>query len=163
MHQRSQVVLAQARHNAGQHHSPSIPMWTALKIMPPLLLRQSTTSEADVWGIAAEVEPSHQYFITCCRHVTVASRGAVWQNGIWSESAHEARVCHWIPPCGKKMHSLAFINACWMLIETKQWMWAQWGGVWCISAVVTAGHLCLCWFLWARHAGYCSSWTKIHR
>ena len=35
----------------------------------------------------------------------------------------------------KKWHPLTFINVCWTFIETKQWMWAQWGSGWCISAV----------------------------
>jgi len=43
----------------------------------------------------------------------------------------------------KKWHPLTFFNACWMFAETKQWMWTQWGGGWCILAVTTAtvGHL----------------------
>jgi len=44
----------------------------------------------------------------------------------------------------KKQHPLTFINPCWMFLETIQWMWAQWGGGWCVSAVATAGHLCWC-------------------
>ena len=43
----------------------------------------------------------------------------------------------------KNWHPLTFVDACWMLMETKQWMWPQWGGGCCVSAVVTAtgGHL----------------------
>ena len=37
----------------------------------------------------------------------------------------------------KKWHPLTFINACWAFIEIKQWVWAQWGSGWCISAMVT--------------------------
>ena len=37
----------------------------------------------------------------------------------------------------KKLQPLIFIDVCWMLTEIKQWMWAQWGGGWCVSAVVT--------------------------
>jgi len=29
-------------------------------------------------------------------------RGALWQNGIWCQSAHEAKVHPWIPPCREK-------------------------------------------------------------
>jgi len=61
---------------------------------------------------------------------------ANWQNGVWHGSVNEAKVCHWIP-CRKKWHPLTFINASWMFLETKQWMWAQWGGGCCVSAVVT--------------------------
>jgi len=45
---------------------------------------------------------------------------------VWHESVDEAKVCHWIPPCRIKGHSLTFIDACWRFKETKQWMWAQW-------------------------------------
>ena len=38
----------------------------------------------------------------------------------------------------KKWQSLTFFDACWMFMETKQWVWAQWGDGWCISAVSTA-------------------------
>ena len=62
----------------------------------------------------------------------------------------------------KKLHPLTFINACWMFIETKHWIWAQWGGGWCVSAVVTLGHLCWYKLLWAWHAGSYSSLVKMH-
>ena len=47
-----------------------------LKVMPPILLHCSTTSEADVGDMAVEVEPSHQYSLIfrCC--VTDGSRRA---------------------------------------------------------------------------------------
>ena len=66
------------------------------------------------------------------------SRGAVWQNGFWHGRAYKARISNWIPPYRKKWHLLTLIDDCWMFQETKQWMWAQWGGGQCISAVVTA-------------------------
>ena len=60
----------------------------------------------------------------------------------------------------KKWCLLMFINICWMFMETKQWMLAQWGGRWCISAVVTVK-----WKkshvpggradFWVQHVGYC--------
>ena len=59
--------------------------WDAPKVMPPALLHQPMVSEVDVGGMALEVEPSHQYPITCCCHATDGSRGAVWHNGVWSE------------------------------------------------------------------------------
>ena len=37
----------------------------------------------------------------------------------------------------KKLHPMTFIGACWTFTETKQWMLAQWGGGWCVSAVAT--------------------------
>ena len=41
-------------------------MRAALKVMPPILLCWPMMSEADVGGMAVEVEPSHQYSITFC-------------------------------------------------------------------------------------------------
>jgi len=87
--------------------------------------------KADISGIAIEVEPSHRYSVTFCCCVTDGSRGAVWQNGVWRGSTCqalpcEAKMCHWIPPCRKKWHPLTFISACWMFMDTKQWMWTQW-------------------------------------
>jgi len=31
-----------------------------------------------------------------------------------------------IEPCGKKLYLLVFIDACWMFMEPKQWMWEPW-------------------------------------
>ena len=38
----------------------------------------------------------------------------------------------------KKMHLLTLINTCYMFLETKHWMWTQWGGRWSVSAALTA-------------------------
>jgi len=78
---------------------------------------------ADGGGKAVEVEPFCQYSVTFCYCMTNGSRGTVWQNGFWHESAFEAKVCRWITPCGKNQHPLKFISACWTLLEIKQWMW----------------------------------------
>ena len=103
--------------------------------MPSILFCLLTLSEVDIGGMAVKVEPSYQYPITfyCC--ATGASRGAVWQNGVWHGRADEAKVCHGIPPCGKKWHQLTLIDACSTLTEIKQWVWTQWAGGWCILAV----------------------------
>jgi hypothetical protein len=84
------------------------------KVMPPIFLRWPTTLEADA-----------------------SSKGAVWQNGIWHVIAYLAEVWHWIPPCRKKLHALTYTNAWWKFTETKEWMWAQEGGGWCVLAVAT--------------------------
>ena len=73
----------------------------ALKVMPPIWLYWSTTSEADAGGKAVEAEPTHQYSVRCCCHVTDISRRAVWQNSIWFRIADGTKGCHWIPPCTK--------------------------------------------------------------
>ena len=101
-------------------------------------------SEVDVDGMAVEVEPSHQYPITFCCQVTDTSRGAVWHNDVWHGGVYEAKIFHWIPPSISTHLPLAFIDVSWKLMETKQWMWAQWGSGWRVSSVamVTVGHLC---------------------
>ena len=73
-------------------------------------------SEVDVGSTAVEVEPSHHYSITCCCHMTDGSRRAVWQNGVWDESAYEAKMWHWIPPWrknGTHWHSSTLAEGLW--------------------------------------------------
>ena len=122
------------------------------------------SGKVDVGGMAVEVALSHQYAIMCCCCVADGSREAPWHSGIWYESADKANGRNGIPLWRKKWHPLTFTAACWMLMRTKQWMWAQWGGGWCISAVVTAtvDHLHWCRLLRAQHAGSCSSLVKIN-
>ena len=84
--------------------------------MPPISLRWPTMSEIDVDGTAVETEPPLQCSITFCCQVTVGSRGADWQNGIWHESAYEVKVWNWIPPWRKNCthwHSLMFAELGW--------------------------------------------------
>ena len=56
----------------------------------------------------------------------------------------------------KELHSLTFIDSCWIFVETKQWIWAQWGSGWCVSAVTVD----LCRYLQVLHAGSCSLLVK---
>ena len=52
-------------------------MKAAPKVMPPISLYWPTAAEIDVGGAAVEVEPSSQYSVTCCCHVTDGSRGTL--------------------------------------------------------------------------------------
>jgi len=84
--------------------------------MPSILLCWPTTSEVDVGGMAAEVQPSHQYPITfwCC--VKDGNREAAWQNGVWHGRAYEAKVCQWIPSRRKNgiyRHALMLAEHLW--------------------------------------------------
>ena len=54
----------------------------AMKVMSPILLCWTRTSETDVGGIAVEPETSEQYSITFCCCETDGSRGAAQQNGV---------------------------------------------------------------------------------
>ena len=89
-----------------------------LKVVHHISLCWLTVVEADVGGMAEQVEPSHCYSITFCCCVTDGIIGAVWQNHIWHGSVYEAKAHHWIPPWGKKKHLLTFINVCWTNVRT---------------------------------------------
>ena len=115
-------------------------MMAALKVMAPILLCWPTASEMDVHGMAVETEPACQYSIKLFYCATDGSNEAVWQNGIWRGNLHEAKGVTLNSSTKKKMHPLTFTDACWMFMETKQWMWAQWGGGWYVSAVMILGH-----------------------
>jgi len=68
-------------------------MRVALKVTLSVLLYCPTMTEKDVGVMTVEVEPSHQYPVIFCCHVTDSSRGAVWQNSVWNGSVYEAKVC----------------------------------------------------------------------
>ena len=91
---------------------------------PPVLLCWPTKSEVDVGGMAVEDEPSHQYPTPwlCDRR---QQRGSLTQwcltwKCMWSKGVSLN------PSMQKKWHPMTLIDACWMFMETKQWMWAQW-------------------------------------
>ena len=100
-------------------------MNAALKIMPPILLCQSMTSEMDVGSMAVVIEPSHLYSITFCRCAADGSRGAVWHGSMYKQRC----ITEFLQAekNGTHRHSSA-----------KQWIWAQRGGGWSVSAMVTA-------------------------
>ena len=56
--------------------------------------------KGECWYVS-RAESSCQYSDMFCCCVTDGSRRAVWQNGVCNGSVYEAKVCHWIPPCGK--------------------------------------------------------------
>ena len=76
-------------------------MRVALKIMPPILSCLPTILEVDGSGVAVSAEPSHQYFVTFCCHVTDGIRGTVWLNAIWQGGICETKACNWLHPCRK--------------------------------------------------------------
>jgi len=54
------------------------------------------------WHTTSVVEPFLQYSLKFCYCETLSSKGAIWQNGVWHESKHNAKEYNWIPPCGKR-------------------------------------------------------------
>jgi len=50
---------------------------------------------------------------------------------VWNKDV-ELNSCVW-----KKLHTLTLISIWWMFMKTKEWMQAQWGYEWCVSAVTT--------------------------
>jgi hypothetical protein len=70
----------------------------------------------------------------CCR--ATDSSGALGQINAWHGNAYEAEA-PLNSSISKKFYSLTFVDGCWTCPEIKQWMWAQWGGGWCVSVVAT--------------------------
>ena len=85
----------------------------ALKVMPPPYIG---TWYQKLLGYSSRDWTFQQYSFMCCCHVTGGSQGAVWQKDVWHRSAHEAKVCHWIPPyrkVGTHCHSLKLAECLW--------------------------------------------------
>jgi len=112
--------------------------------MPPILLCWPPVSEMDVGCRGQTYIPLH-----CCS-VTDDSRGAVWKNGVWHRSVDEVTVNSSIR---KISHPLTFIDALCKFMETKYWMWAQWTGGWCVSAVTTVTDSHLHWWRFLQAHG----------
>jgi len=99
-------------HNELKHEQ----VWCCKRAAPKItsiLLCWLTTPEADVGGIAVEVEPFHQHSATFCCCVTDGNRGALWQSDVWHTSVDEAKVRHWITRCrknGAHWHSPTLLN-----------------------------------------------------
>ena len=66
-----------------------------------------------------------------------------WQQRDSLTKWHLTRKCVWRKGASlsssmwKKLHPLTFTDTCWMFMETRQWMWAQWGDEWCVSIMAT--------------------------
>ena len=132
---------------------------TAPKVMSPIFFMLAHDIRGGCCGMEVEVEPSHRFSITFCCHATDGSKGAAWQNDVWQR-------CRWskgveLNSCmSKKRYPLTSAVACWTFVETKQWLWAQEGSGWCISAVLTVVDAHLFWntFIWVWRSG---SWTLL--
>lgn len=139
-------------------------MRAAPKVMLPTLCCWPTTWEVDIGGMTIEAEHSHQYSVTFCHCVTDGSKRTVWQNSIWHWKCIWCKSVELNSSMRKELRSLTCINTYWMFVETKQWMLAQWCGMWCVSVVVTVTVGPLYWFqfLQAQHEGSCSLLAKMH-
>lgn len=58
------------------------------------------------------------------------------------------------------MASIDISNVFWTVMETRQWMWFQWSGRWCVSMMVTVYHLHWYESLWAWYPGFVYGWQK---
>ena len=58
------------------------------------------------------------------------------------------------------MASIDISNVFWTVMETRQWMWVQWSGRWCVSIMVTVYHLHWYESLWAWYPGFVYGWQK---
>jgi len=123
--------------------------------MPPILFCWPMMSEEGVGGTAGNLDLPAK----------TVSFVAVWQ------MAAECSLTKWCltwkcvrrknaplnSSLRNKWHPLAFFGAFWMFLETKQWMWTQWGSGWYVSAVV--GHADL--YEHGMWALICSWWKSI--
>ena len=75
------------------------------------------------WCYVVEARPPCQYHMQFCCCVTDGSRGAVWWNSVIHGNASLAKMWNLILPMQKTLLPLTFTVACWMFMETKQWMW----------------------------------------
>ena len=107
-----------------------------LNVMPPMLLYWPSMSEAHIGGTAVEAVPCHEYF----HYMLLLCDG--WQQGGSVIKWCLEWKCGWSKDVSlnssmwKTWHPLTFINTCRTSVETKQWMWAQWGSEWCLSAMI---------------------------
>ena len=124
----------------------------APKVMPLTLLCWPMMSEVGVGDMAVQVEPPHQYPITCCL-VTDGSRGAVWK------IASDMEVCV-IQRCGTEalhVEKIAPTDINCHLFNVCKDQTVD-GAV----TTVTVGHLRQYRFLQVQHAGSCLSLAKMH-
>ena len=73
----------------------------APKVMPPILWCWPITSEANICGMAVEVEPSCQYSVTFYWHVMDDRRGATWQKWHLTWECKWSKGWNWISTCRK--------------------------------------------------------------
>jgi len=107
-------------------------MRAALKALAPILLHWPKMSEVDVDGmnLSANIplncvpewwwQQRDSLTKWCLTWKCIQSKGV-------SLNSHMK----------KKLHPLTFIDTCWAFVEAEQWMLGQWGGRWCVLAVVT--------------------------
>jgi len=108
-------------------------MKSALKVVPPILLSirgRYWCYDSRCWTFSRIF---HYVLLPCNRW---QHRGSltkwylmwkcVWSRGVSLDSSM------W-----KKCQPLMILNTFWVLMETKQCMWAHWGNGWCISVVAT--------------------------
>ena len=87
-----------------------------------------------VWHQKLNFPPIFHYILLPCDRWQQRGSVTKWhltRKCVW------IKVCRGIPPCRKKWHLLTFTDACWIFQEIRQWMWAQWGGGCCVSAMAT--------------------------
>ena len=137
-------------------------MRCAPKVMPLNLLCWPTTSEVDVGGNSSRgwTIPPIFHFVAMWQ---ITAEG--WSDKMVSDMATCMKQrCALHSSMKKKWHPLTFIKTCWRFMESKQWMWAEWGSGWCVSAVVTVTvcHLHWCSLLQAWHVDPFSSLAKMH-
>ena len=104
----------------------------ALKVTPPVLLRWPIRGGCWWYGSMGWTFPpiAHHLLLLCDRWQQRSSltKWCLTWKGVWSKgvSLNSSKQ--------KKLHPLTFTYAFLIVTETKQWIWAQWGGGWCFSS-----------------------------
>ena len=83
------------------------------------------------WWYGSRGQTFQQYFVIFCCCVTDGSKMTKWcliWKCLWSKGVE------FNSSMLEKLHPLAFTDACWMFMTSKQCTWMQWGGRWCVSA-----------------------------
>ena len=106
--------------------------------MPPSFIMLAHDARGRCWYYCSRgwaFPPVLHYILLLCDRWQQRNSLTNWHltwKWVWSKSM-SLKSSMW-----EKWHLLTFPDTCWTFKETKQWMWAQRGSGWCISAVVTA-------------------------
>jgi len=109
---------------AGTYSCTKKILWTAPRLMSPVLLCSPTAPEVDVWWYGSRgwtVCPIFHYILLLCdrwqQRGSLTKWCLTWEC-IWS------KVLSLNSSMRKKWHPETFINTSWTFMETNQWMWA---------------------------------------
>jgi len=129
-----------------------------LKLIPPYFIMLAYDIRGRCWWYGSRgwtfPATSHSVLLLCDRWQERGSltKWRLTRKHVWSEGVSL------ISSMQEKLHTLTFINACLTYTETKEWMWAQWGSDWCVSAIWQQQHEGQATFRMAMHSCHTTKW-----